>query len=477
MYFIKLIWFCQTTSGQHKQFFPRQRVHLPFVGGNWHKNCLSYREKYYNPKMKGKKMNEQIIEQLEQTFKNDFELVSHNFADLERVVKEKMQLLGQGLLQRMVNLKPNGYQGSSIVCKCGHSMKFVQHRSRDIQTTFGWIRIKRAYYYCSDCGESLFPYDKASGLGSFNLSSALADACCLVATDDSFEQVSKKIEYLLGQKVCNDTISDVAHFVGAAALREQQKLWDSFVKDKQISQSEYKPKRLYICPDGTTVHEKDGWHETKVGSIYWEDERFVRHQRYVGRFDNSDVFGNYLWLRACRCGLREAEDVIYIGDGAGWIRSIHDEHFKRATFIIDWYHASEHIWDCGKALFGEGTQAAKRWVERRQSLLWDGWTRKLLNDLRTQFEKYSGDKREALETLHRYISVNEEQMRYDVFRSKGYDIGSGAVEGACKHLVGKRLKASGMIWTRAGSSAVLALRTSWLNREWSKLWTIKPLAA
>jgi hypothetical protein len=136
--------------------------------------------------MKGKKMNKQIVEQLLQTFKNDFELVRGNFADLENAVKEKMQLLGQGLLQRMVNLRPNGYQGSSMACKCGHSMKFIQHRSRDIQTTFGWITIKRAYYYCSGCGASLLPYDRASGLGGFNLSAALADACCLVATDEKF---------------------------------------------------------------------------------------------------------------------------------------------------------------------------------------------------------------------------------------------------------------------------------------------------
>ena len=422
-------------------------------------------------------MNEQIIEQLEQVFKNDFELVSQNFSDLERVVKEKMQLLGHGLLQRMVDLKPNGYQGSSIACKCGHSMKFVQHRSKDIQTTFGWIRIKRAYYYCSDCGQSLFPYDKTSGLGSFNLSAALADACCLVATDDSFQQVSKKIEHLLGQTVCDDTISDVVHCVGATALQEQKRLGDSFAKDRQIPQAEHKPKRLYICPDGTTVHEKDGWHEAKVGSIYWQDERFERHQRYVGRFDNSDVFGSYLWLQACRCGLLEADEVIYIGDGAGWIRSLHDEHFKRATFIIDWFHASEHIWDCGKILFGEGTEAAQKWAERLSNLLWEGWTRKLLKFLEKQRGKYKGEKLQAIEALERYISVNEEQMRYDVFRGKGYDIGSGAVEGACKHVVGKRLKQSGMIWTRAGSSAVLALRISWLNSEWNKLWSTKPLAA
>jgi hypothetical protein len=419
-------------------------------------------------------MNEQIIEQLEQVFKHDFELVSHNFADLEQAVKEKMQQLGQGLLQRMVNLKPNGYKGSSIACKCGASMRFIQHRSRDIQTTFGWIKIERAYYYCPDCGASLFPYDQASGLGSFNLSPAMADACCLIATDDSFQQVSEKIEHLLGQTLSDDTVRDVAHHTGAVALRQQQQMWDDFVKDRRIPQAEYRPKRLYICPDGTTVHEKDGWHEAKMGCIYWQDDRFQRQQRYI---EDSDTFGRYLWLEACRCGLRQSDEVVYIGDGAAWIRSIYNGHFKRATFIIDWFHASEHVWDCGKILFGQGTDAAKKWAGKLLNLLWEGWTRKLLKFLEKQRGKYRGEKREAVETLYRYISVNEEQMRYDVFRSKGYDIGSGAVEGACKHVVGKRLKQSGMIWTRTGSSSVLALRINWLNGQWNKLWAAKPLAA
>ena len=68
--------------------------------------------------------------------------------------------------------------------------------------------------------------------------------------------------------------------------------------------------------------------------------------------------------------------------------------------------------------------------------------KKLLDDLKEQRKRYRGTKREAVDTLIRYISTNEEQMRYDVFRAKGYDIGSGAVEGACKHVVGKRLKQS-----------------------------------
>jgi hypothetical protein len=81
--------------------------------------------------------------------------------------------------------------------------------------------------------------------------------------------------------------------------------------------------------------------------------------------------------------------------------------------------------------------------------------------------------------FHPQLSVipHEEQMRYDVYRAKGYDIGSGAVEGACKNLVGKRLKQSGMRWTRCGSSSTLALRITWLNEGWEELWSQKPLAA
>jgi len=89
----------------------------------------------------------------------------------------------------------------------------------------------------------------------------------------------------------------------------------------------------------------------------------------------------------------------------GWIRTEHHKHFGRATSIIDWYHADEHVCDC--------------------------WTRKLLDDLKGPRKKYRTAKRGAIDTLIRYVSSNGEEMRYDVFRAKGYDICSGAVEGAC----------------------------------------------
>lgn len=422
-------------------------------------------------------MDNRILDELEASFTQELALAGNNLGCLEVAVTAKMRLLGQGLLQRIVSKQANGYKGCSIACVCGSSMRFVGHRGRDVHTVHGWIKVKRAYYHCSHCGRSSVPYDCDSGLGTESLSAPLARACCVLAVDDSFNQTSVKIEELTGQRVSDKTIERVVHQIGSVVIKQQDEQRSGFVNQRLMPQAEVKPQRLYICPDGTTVHEKDGWHEAKVGCIYWQNERLERQQRYLGRFDNSDAFGCYLWLLACKCGFRDTDEVIYIGDGAAWIRTIRDQRFKKAVFIVDWFHASEHIWDCGKSLFGEGTDAAKKWAEKLLNLLWDGWTRKLLKFLEKQRGRYRGKKLESIETLLRYISVNEEQMRYDVFRAKGYDIGSGAVEAACKHVVGKRLKQSGMIWTRQGSSATLALRTVWLNMEWEKLWLGKPLAA
>jgi len=92
-------------------------------------------------------MNERIIEQLSDTFKQDFEQVQNDLGTLEKAVQEKFQLIGKDLLQKLLDSGPHGYQGSSISCRCGDSMKFVQHRPKDIHTVFGWIKVKRSYYY------------------------------------------------------------------------------------------------------------------------------------------------------------------------------------------------------------------------------------------------------------------------------------------------------------------------------------------
>ena len=88
--------------------------------------------------------------------------------------------------------------------------------------------IKRAYYHCTNCGRGFAPYDSDSGLGSEQLSSGLAKACCLLAVDDSFEQVSRKVDQLFGQTVSDDTVKQVVHKVGSIVLQQQDQEGEFF---------------------------------------------------------------------------------------------------------------------------------------------------------------------------------------------------------------------------------------------------------
>ncbi len=61
-------------------------------------------------------------------------------------------------------------------------------------------------------------------------------------------------------------------------------------------------------------------------------------------------------------------------------------------------------------------------------------------------------------------------MRYHEFRAQGLHIGSGVVEGACKTVVGIRLKQGGMRWTKDGADTVMALRSCILSGRYENFW-------
>jgi hypothetical protein len=130
-------------------------------------------------------MYEQILDQFEQLLQEEITDFGADFARDEQAVWKTILALWHAALQRIVGRQRNGYHGSHIRCACGGWMKFVQHRSRDIHSLLGWIELTRAYYHCAQCGASCAPYDQTSGLGSQQLSPALAKACCMLAVDDS----------------------------------------------------------------------------------------------------------------------------------------------------------------------------------------------------------------------------------------------------------------------------------------------------
>jgi hypothetical protein len=69
-----------------------------------------------------------------------------------------------------------------------------------------------------------------------------------------------------------------------------------------------------------------------------------------------------------------------------------------------------------------------------------------------------------------YLIKNKDRMKYDKYRAEHLFIGSGVIEAGCKHLIGHRLKQSGMEWTVPGANAIIALRCAILSNRFEDFW-------
>ncbi len=80
--------------------------------------------------------------------------------------------------------------------------------------------------------------------------------------------------------------------------------------------------------------------------------------------------------------------------------------------------------------------------------------------------------REAADELIGYLEGHAHRMEYPEDTAHGWCIGSGAVESACKTMVGQRLKLAGMRWGEDGAHTVCHLRA--LDRsergQWEAFW-------
>ena len=135
--------------------------------------------------------------------------------------------------------------------------------------------------------------------------------------------------------------------------------------------------------------------------------------------------------------------------------------------ILDLWHALTYLWLAAKVFHGT-KQAQEAFVTARLRLLLEGKVRGVIKGLKqmgTQ-QGLTGEKRRTLAKAVGYFERNRAQMRYDVYLQAGYPIGSGVIEGACRHVIKDRMERAGMLWTLEGASALLRLRVVHTNAHW-----------
>lgn len=117
----------------------------------------------------------------------------------------------------------------------------------------------------------------------------------------------------------------------------------------------------------------------------------------------------------------------------------------------------------------EGSDEAEAFVETYLRKLLQGKVNRVIGGIRQMATKrgdLSKHKTKKLEQYLNYFAERREYMKYDEYLAAGYPIGSGVVEGACRHLVKDRMEQTGMRWRIAGAQAILSLRAIYVNDDW-----------
>lgn len=181
----------------------------------------------------------------------------------------------------------------------------------------------------------------------------------------------------------------------------------------------------------------------------------------------SEQFREPLWREALVRGAPQARQVAVIADGAAWIWDTANTLFPRATQILDWYHACEHLWAAGRVVYGEATPETQALVKRWKGALRQGFSEGLEEELRELAEQVR-DPQQVLRKTADYLDHHQARLRYPLFRQAGWPIGSGIVEGGPKNVIGLRFKRRSARWKKPGFRAILQLRLDLLNNRWEK---------
>ena len=224
-----------------------------------------------------------------------------------------------------------------------------------------------------------------------------------------------------------------------------------------------------------TKKDRVEWHEIKTGVFYRHEQaaqtqsgRGLISEKVVVRWQGEPLeFGRRLGWEALRGGLGRARETLALSDGGKWIWNMVEDRWPHAAQLLDFFHGSQHLWNLGRAFWGEEV-AAKAWVEPRLHQMRHGQEKEVLEEI-AGLKGPRGEAREVVRKEKNYFAGQKDRMNYKEIAGRGWPIGSGAVESACRQSQ-CRFKRPGQFWTQTGFGCLTALDEARRNGHWDRLW-------
>jgi len=348
-----------------------------------------------------------------------------------------------------------------------------------VLTAAGHVTLSRVYFTCNACLTGGYALDIRLGITGF-ASPQARRLLALAAASWSFVGAEKHLQQFCGLSVSGSKIRDVAQQEGRQ-IAEWQRTADAARQPFREATGD-----VEFQTDGTSVNTWEGWREMKIG-LFLKRERGATatpdewdtrslpapHARLAfAAIEKCDRFCSRWGRWGKRLGIDDPSEVSVLADGARWIWDRAETAFPGSTGVLDIYHGSEHIAATAKTLYGERSSLAREWTEAgRKALLHGGWSHLNLQITAAEAEpNLTLAAEKSLKELVGYFANQSSHLHYKDRLAEGRSIGSGAVEGAAKNLIGRRLKQTGARWRVRRANRMATLCSAFYSDHWDAYW-------
>ncbi len=437
---------------------------------------------------------------METSLEQTVQCADHGLGHLEEQLTVGTHELQRQALERAAQTKADATPPRCPLCGKALTRKERGH-ARTVETRFGAVKIRRTRGWCGRCKHWCFPADTALRLGPTSTASpAVQEAAALLVAQMPAADAAAIWERLTGVKTSPSTLEREARRQGQRAEQQRDEMnaaladWDALVAAAQRAQATVPatPFTLVIEIDAWNIRERDGWGQTQaltqagVPPVRWHwvygatvfrlDQRaqttsgrpVISERGYVMTRGGVDALRALLWAEAVRRGVLQASAVLVVADGAVWIWNLVADRFAGAHQLLDYYHASQHLWAAAAALHGEGTRAARAWVEPLLEQLRAGAAAKVIRRLEQLELRCDASVAETVARERQYFQTHQGRLDYAAAAKAGWPLGSGAMESSCRQYQ-CRFKRPGQFWSVAGDEALLVLQEFWRNGRWRGL--------
>ena len=360
--------------------------------------------------------------------------------------------------------------------------------------------LRRAYYYCHRCG-GVVPWDHRVGLTAKRLTPATEELVTMMGTTgESFEEAAEKLlPKMASVRLSESTVQRTSEAAGdrLARVLEKKKVlggptpwaWRkdargvpcayvsidaTGVRQQACGGGPAEGRMPYVAMVFNPVPDLPADHPHRLPSVA------TMQARYLAGLYELDDLGELLRRQAGQVGMSRAEHWIGLSDGGNGLENFLRKNFPgplggdAITVILDFWHASDSLCKLAKALRPADEGARQELLTSWRHIMKHEGGERIVAELdKLPLPRGKPAVQAQYEETRNYLRNNVHRMDYPTYLRNGWSIGSGAMESACKTVVGQRLKLAGMRWREPGTTQMCHLRALYRSepQQWDLFWS------